>query len=433
MRKRSFLFIGLAIALIIVGAIILCLHLSDSTNDKNDMITIEYWTHTDPARNELEAELIEEFERLNPNIKVVRTIYTSSEILNILPNALSAGHGPDVFNIQQDYLGSILENGYTSPIDPVPLGYDTIEDVLDDYIPNSLAGSTLNGIAYGIPMEFTNWCLYINKARFKEVGLDPETDYPKTWEEMMEISELLVSREDGILIERGFDFRYPHYLTFFLPMVQQLGGSILNEDNELELVNENAWVKAFTFMQDWGPLGKNLGSPTYINARTVFSRGESAMMLSGLYQIERFSHSAPEFYESDDWMIVPFPVFEGGLDVAAAKYCLYWCVNSSSDSETQKAGWQFIGHLAKNAEAYLMRSYLLSPKKELMDNLDSYDIPYMEVFKSDLNRSEFVYSEPNAVELNDIMETLIKEVMLLGLDPEKAMIRLKIAIEALSI
>ncbi|MFO7964705.1 MAG: hypothetical protein R6U50_12350, partial [Desulfobacterales bacterium] len=44
-----------------------------------------------------------------------------------------------------------------------------------------------------------------NKKYFRDVGLDPEEDYPKTWEEMMEVSEKRItcrknSREPGFTL-----------------------------------------------------------------------------------------------------------------------------------------------------------------------------------------------------------------------------------------
>ena len=432
MKKRFFLCV-FSIALIAIGAIVLFSIWRISAQKENKTVVIEYWTHSDPARNTLEEILIKEFETNNPNVKVNRTIYTSSELLNVLPNAISAGRGPDVLNLQQDYLGPIIEDGYLSPVDPEALGYPNVEAVLDRYTENAFYGATKDGQIYGIPMEFTNWCLYINKALFREAGLDAELDYPKTWEDMVDICELLVSREDGILTQRGFDFRYPHFLTFFVPMVQQLGGNIQNEAGELEIIGEAAWEKAFAFMLEWGPLGKNLGSPTYINARTVFNDGDIAMMLSGLYHEERLRYANPELYESGEWMVVPFPVFEGGFDVSAAMYCHYWGVNNSSSEDEQKAAWSFIGHLSNHSEDYLTSAYLIAPKKDVIENLDSYNIPYISVFRNDLEKSSFVYSGPEVSEIREVLETLIKEVMLLGLDPEKAVIRLKMAIQELSL
>jgi multiple sugar transport system substrate-binding protein len=46
--------------------------------DETKPVTIQYWTHEDPARTQLETELIAKFMADNPNITVVRSTQRSS-------------------------------------------------------------------------------------------------------------------------------------------------------------------------------------------------------------------------------------------------------------------------------------------------------------------------------------------------------------------
>lgn len=417
---------GLSLVLVIALFFVSC--------DKDDeIIYLDYWTHDDSSRNNLEEELIAEFENLYPHIRVNRKTFSSSEILNIVPTAFEASKAPDIFTMQQDYLSTLLDRNYVSEIDISSLGYDDYKSLEDEYIESSFKPVSRNGVIYGIPMELTNWCLYINKNLFREVGLDPETDYPRTWEDMVDICTRMVERENGILVKRGFDFRYPYYMTFFIPMVQQLGGDIVNENGDLSLINEDAWVDAFSFMQQWGPQGLNLGSPTYINARSIFNSEDIAMMLSGLYQEERIRCENPDFYESGDFIVVPFPYFENGMKVPSGRYFHYWCVNDSSTEEEKAASWRFIGFLSSNAMEYLEKVRLLPPKKEVIENIENLSIPYIDVFISELMDAPDVYTGPAADKIASTIEGLMKEVMLSGLDPQKAVIRLKVFLSELNL
>lgn len=421
-RYKCFVVLFLIIALFFV-----------SCDKSEDIIYLEYWTHDDSSRNKLEERLIAEFESENPNIRINRVIFSSSEILNIVPTSFEASKAPDIFTMQQDYLSAILDKEYLSPVDLEPLGYSSIDQLKDDYIDSAFDAITRKDVIYGIPMELTNWCLYINKDLFRLSGMDPDVDYPKTWEEMVEICSRLVVREDGILSVRGFDFRYPYYMTFFLPMVKQLGGDLVISDGEIVLLNEDAWEDGFAFMQQWGPQGMNLGSPTYINARSIFNEGGIAMMLSGLYQEERLRTDNPEFYASDSWSVVPFPHFENGVDVPSARYYHYWCVNDKSSEEEKEASWRFIGFLATHAMDYLNEVKLLMPKKSILEDVRNVDIPYIDVFISELEKAPDVYAGVYADRIASIVEGLMKEVMLSGLEPEKAVIRLKVFLSELSL
>jgi len=46
-------------------------------------------------------------------------------------------------------------------------------------------------------------------------------------------------------------------------MIEQLGGKLLSDDGKKAIVNDEAWLKVLEYVRDWGPHGRNLGSPTY--------------------------------------------------------------------------------------------------------------------------------------------------------------------------
>ncbi|MEJ5228458.1 MAG: extracellular solute-binding protein, partial [Pseudothermotoga sp.] len=230
-------------------------------------IEIIFWTHEDPNRTPLEERYIQEFEKMYPDVKITRVTYPSAKIREVVLTAFAARKGPDIFNMEIQDAYPYIINERVSPVNLSVLGLKNFEELKNLYVEGALDAVTYEGKIYGLPLELTNWSVFINKKYFREVGLDPEKDYPKTWEEMMQVSEKLVIREGQILKRRGFDFRYPYYLTFFLPMVEQLGGALFSEDGKTAIVNDEAWLKVLRFMKEWGPNGKNLGSPTYTAAR----------------------------------------------------------------------------------------------------------------------------------------------------------------------
>jgi len=60
-------------------------------------------------------------------------------------------------------------------------GYKGADDLKSQYLDGTFDAVTMDGEIYGLPLELTNWCIYINKRIFRDAGLDPEKDYPKTW------------------------------------------------------------------------------------------------------------------------------------------------------------------------------------------------------------------------------------------------------------
>jgi len=387
-------------------------------------IEITFWTHEDPNRTEIEDRYIEEFEQANPGVTIKRVTSGSGQIQELLLTAFAANQGPDIFNMSIEDEYAYIVNERLDPVDFEAAGYPSIQAIYDAYIPGVLDPATYKGELYGLPLELTNWCIYVNKKIFRDAGLDPEKDYPKTWEEMVEVSDKIAIREGEILKRRGFDFRYPYYLVSTVPMVEQLGGKLISDDGKTAIINDEAWIKFLKFMQEWGPNGRILGSPTYTNARKLFNKdtNDIAMCLTGLYQQGRIRSDNPDFYNSGEWMVVPFPIFEDAVkDVPAAYYGHYYMVNSQKPKENQQMAWKFIAYMLSHPEEYLTKVNIVQPTVKLMESETFKSMPYSEVFRNDMAKGHIVYYGADSAKIQSHIREAIESVMLAGVSPEDAL------------
>lgn len=391
-------------------------------------VKITFWTHEDPNRTPLEEEYIRRFQALYPHVTIERVTYPSARIAEVLLTAFAAGKGPDMFNLEVNDAYPYLVMGRVAPLRPEWVGYASVGSILGAYLGGTLDPVYREGKLYGLPLELTIWSVFVNEKYLREVGLDPDTDYPRTWEQMMEVSEKLVIREGDIIKRRGFDFRYGYYVEWLLAMVEQLGGAFLSPDGQTAVIGDEAWLQVLRYMQQWGPLGKNLGSPTYTPARNLFNydRNEVTMCLTGFYQIARIRTQNPAFYESGEWRVIPFPVFENAVtDVASHYYGHYYMVNAQSSLETQEWTWRFIAYMLSNPEEYLTRVGLIQPRKDLLAS-DVYAAqPYGDVFASDMARSSLVQLHVANPEFKQLLDEAVKAVMLQGVTPEAALATLR--------
>ncbi len=391
-------------------------------------VKITFWTHEDPNRTPLEEEYIRRFQALYPHVTIERVTYPSARIPEVVLTAFAVGRGPDIFNLEITHAYPYLELGRVAPLKPEWVGYDSVDAIRDAYLEGTLDSVYRDGQLYGLPLELTIWSPLVNKKYFRDVGLDPYTDYPRTWEQMMEVSEKLVIRDGDIILRRGLDFRYGYYLEWLVPMVEQLGGAFLSPDGQTAVIGDEAWLKVLRYMQEWGPLGRNLGSPTYVAARRLFNfdRNEVTMCLTGFYQILRIRADNPAFYESGEWMVIPFPVFEDAVnDVAAHYYGHYYMVNADSSPGTQEWAWRFIAYLLSHPEEYLLEVGLIQPRRDLLASEAYASIPYADVFASDMARSRLVQLHPANPEFVRLLDEAVKAVMLEGVTPEAALATLR--------
>jgi len=418
MKKALF-----AMLIILILATPLFAQGSKEQEEDNSPITLEFWTHEDTSRQALEDKWIEEFKAIHPNVTVNVTRQSAEKLRELVQTAFAAGEGPSFFNLPIENEYQYIEAERVAPCDYKTLGFKDAADLISNYQDGMIDAVIYNGEVYGLPLELTNWSIFINKNVFRAAGLDAEKDYPKTWEDMVEVSKKIVLRDGDIITRRGFDFRYSYELTYFVPMVEQLGGSLSEKDG---CVNKEAWVKALTFMKNWGPSGENLGNPTLTAARKLFNKdnGDIAMANTGLYQEARILADNPDFYNSKEWMVVPYPVFKDAVkDVAGCYYGHFYMVNADKSEREQKMAWELIKYFLLtegHAEEYLTNVGLIQPLKTLM-NSDTYkSMPYSNVFSGDFARSHIVYYGKGATEIQSQINSAIKSVMLQGIAPEVA-------------
>jgi multiple sugar transport system substrate-binding protein len=407
---------------------------ANGSKEKDEKVTIEFWTHEDVNRQVIEDEYIDAFKIANPDVTVNATRQSSKKMIELVQTAFAANEGPTIFNLESNNAYPFVEAGRVAPVNYAALGYKDAADMKSHYIAGMLDPVTIDGEIYGIPFEGLSWALYIKKNVFKDAGLNPDTDYPKTWEDMVEVSEKLAIRQGDIIERRGFDFRYPYYLETLVPMVNQLGGSLFSADGSEAIIGEEAWVKVLTYMQQWGPNGQNLGSPTYKNARKLFNQNNNdiAMCLSGLYQEARIKADNPDFYNSGEWMVVPFPVFKDAVaDTSACFYGQFYMVNADESAKTQQKAWELIGSMLSHEQDYLTEVNLIPPTKELMNSDTFKSMPYADVFTADMERAHHLYFGKNATEVQSLLSTAVNNVMLQNIAPQQAYQELKASVQEL--
>jgi multiple sugar transport system substrate-binding protein len=352
--------------------------------DLNAPAELTLWTHEDPNRGPMEREFIEQFTAKNPNIKV--NYQPQANIYDVLTIAFSANQGPDLFNIGASNMRTFIVEGRVMPIDPTWIGFKNVKEIKDKYMPGPLDMMELDGQLYGLPFEYSlgGGLIYLNKNIFRSAGLDPERDYPKTWEDVVTVSEKIVKRDGDIITRRGFDFRWSIGVDAILPMAEPLGGALISDDGKKAVIGDEAWIQVLEYFRQWGPHGKNLGGPTYATPRTLFNldNDEVAMTPSGLYQTARIRAANPSFYDSGNWMVIPQPGWKNQKK-APQVYIdggQYYAVNSQIPQAKQIWAWRLIDFFLTHGEDYLAKAALLMPTYDLLNSATFKAIPYADVF-----------------------------------------------------
>jgi len=347
-------------------------------------IKLVYWTHDFAPIIETVTALIPLYEAEHPNITIEYINFPWTEFETALAIFLQTGEGPDLFGSGDRMLANWVEAGLVAPMDYEMLGYSSMEEMEADFIPGSLDFVSIDGIPYGPHVEFNSQALYINTDHFEEVGLDPETDYPKTWDELAEVAKQLVILDDeGNFVREGFDFNYTgdaDTIYQVTPILAQFGASIFNEDRSESLLNSPEAIEAFKMMQSlvWE---HKVGSPKAGGVDPYYAQqdfvNEQTSIMTGMNWMEPTLEGEPI---GEHYKVVPFPQKEGGTQAAFA-YAWHFAVNTNS--QHQDEAWKFIDFLSSNQVLWYQNSRFIHPRHpEWMSSPEAEKIktPYFDLF-----------------------------------------------------
>jgi multiple sugar transport system permease protein len=150
-------------------------------------LTILHWG--DPAENRIVTDLVDEYQKLNPKVKIIDI--HASDMRSKLKTMLAAGTPPDLFYLPPDLLPELAELKLIRAIDD-DLKQDFSENGqawFDDYFPilidafryNSKTHEIGSGPLYGLPKDFTPSVFYINIDLFEKAGIDWKTIQKNGW------------------------------------------------------------------------------------------------------------------------------------------------------------------------------------------------------------------------------------------------------------
>jgi len=297
--------------------------------------TITFQTSLMGSKEEARNQLIKDFEKACPDIKVehrgYHDIYKNHEKLL---TSIVGGNPPDLVS-NHDYF--VVTYAYYNALEPLDMYFELSNlNPKDIFYKVLLESVTFNGKLQGAPLFSTADALFYNADLFEEVGF---TTPPTTWKELLNYAQRLTIREDGKLVRAGLELPYERGSTrarVFLTLLWSNGGKLFSADMSRALFNSEAGIEALQFYADlfnkykvceigWGAEVKHGQEP--------FLVGKSAMEYAGAFEIVFINKYAPELNfrtalfpgkEKQTGPVVSFPIF------------------MPKDAKHKSAAWKFI-------------------------------------------------------------------------------------------
>ncbi|MFJ2610135.1 ABC transporter substrate-binding protein [Streptomyces sp. NPDC091279] len=150
---------------------------------------ITFWDNNGGVRTDIWKEVIDDFERANPDIKVTYVGIPAASAQSKYDTAIQGGGLPDVGGVGTAMLAEVAVQGALEPLDG-RLEKSALKGRLSENLLESSRAAGGGKELYQIPTSSNNGTLWYRTDLFEQAGLDA----PTTWEKFYEAADKLTDR-----------------------------------------------------------------------------------------------------------------------------------------------------------------------------------------------------------------------------------------------
>jgi len=375
-------------------------------------IEIDFWGVWGGQSFEIEQGVIAEFNRLYEGRIKVTGVEVPEGADAKLAAAVAGGAPPAVIKINRPFMGEYAAKGLLQVLDDL-IARDNYD--VDAHYPATRGETIFEGKTYAIPWNTDNRGMYYHVGLFEEAGLDANTP-PRTWEEVNEAARKL-DRWDatGALSQVAFA---PHWGNwYFVGWLWAAGGSLLDESNRRVTWNDEAGVKALTWMKERLDIyGGAAAFDQFLSqvAGGVFTGRKVAMVMDGSWTLGGLREQG---LESEFRMA--FPPRPAGLEETPVTWSggFALAIPTGVNGAAREAAWEFIkfysGH---DAQVILGSRTGQIPTLRSAASSDEFlgSAPQMDVFVQLMQHSRWLPAIPNGAEMWGLYTDQIHSLLAAG-------------------
>ncbi|MCX6142332.1 MAG: sugar ABC transporter substrate-binding protein [Ignavibacteriales bacterium] len=332
---------------------------------------------------EMVRQLIPEFERANPGIRVIVQQVPWTAAHEKLLTAFAGESTPDVSQLGNTWLSEFSVLNALEPLDRFVRQSRIVQ--LDDYFDGVLKMNRIDSSLFGIPWYVDTRVIYYRRDLLRQAGY---TEPPTTWQEVLRLCEIMQrkAREEGRK-------QYPFFLPTneWIPAIAlgaQSGGDFLRDDNTRGNFSGPKFRKAFALLasfyeKEYSPSGQQLITNMY----NSFSDGLITMYISGPWNIGEFGRRIAPRVQTE-WMTAPLPSMDAtypGVSLPLGTSLVVF-----QHSRHKEAAWKLIEFLASREQSIALYRITgnLPPRKSAWEDSSLAHNPYVRAFYRQMQRLE---------------------------------------------
>ncbi|MCU6708102.1 sugar ABC transporter substrate-binding protein [Paenibacillus sp. J5C_2022] len=265
-------------------------------DEKPQEVALSMWSRWPGPMEDMMKETITEFEQAYPHIKVELASAAPDQYVAQLQTAIAGENLPDIFAAHPTVpVYQLHELDQLLPLS------DVIGDRIHEFEQGSLVEGTtqMNGEVYALPIMSSKkdgFVMYYNMDVLEKAGLT-EADVPKTWEELIKVSEQVVAATN----RESYGLLYGLKSSWLVGLVAQTMGSEIspevlpfthmNPTNGHYELNRPGIVETLEFFKDM--VDAKLVHPNSLvitaqEASSLFVSGQAAFLFDGAWRAAEF-------------------------------------------------------------------------------------------------------------------------------------------------
>lgn len=249
---------------------------TEAKQDNGESVTITFWDMPwGPSEYTAKAqELVGEFEKEYPNIKVDYQSIPWDGWAQTFMTAVSSNSGPDVSTGAAFLQNRLALMGEVADVDSIIDEYEA-EGKLDDFVPGTIDNFVWEGHQIALPYNVDCRLMWYRKDLFEAANVE----VPTNWDEFLEAAKALTTDDCYGFVTAGTDASAQWTM---LQWALNNGGGYLDADANADMVNEKT-VEALAFvkeLKDAGVIPPGAAGYTGADATKLLYQGKAAMVIA---------------------------------------------------------------------------------------------------------------------------------------------------------
>ncbi len=292
--------------------------------------TLTYWGLWEDSQ--ILKEVIADFEKKNPNIKIDYRKQSHRDYRERLQQAIASGSGPDLFRYHVSWVPMLSDD-----LAAMPTSVMSMAEYKEVFYPTAYNNLQVGGQIVGIPLMYDGLALFYNKEMLRTANID----VPKTWAELRTAANKLTvpanvsERSSGNVTRSGLAIgtagNVDHFSDILALLIVQNGGN--PADASSQYVRDAVTFYTNFMKQD------RVWSERLANSTTAFARGDVAMIFAPSWRIHDIKNLNPNL----DFAVARLPQLDADNPIT---WATFWAEGVSDKSKNKEAAWAFLKHMS---------------------------------------------------------------------------------------